>query len=1083
MHRRVLVLAIALLVPLVASAPAQSASRINAYSVKATAKNLQKLALAGFDVTEGRRGRRIEVYGTARQMARFTRKNKVQTRLVKDKKGRTSAQRSRIKVRRGLKELGFRMKAAQVDPTANASDAAYKVYGKYDAVPGDGKEQYTEFYNRVVDENPNIAAKTVIGQTEWGRNIIAVQVSRGAEGEDNGRPAVLYNSMQHAREWLAGETCKRTLDYFTKRYGNDPQVTRLVNTRQLWFVCVNNPDGYEYTFTPGNRLWRKNLHDNNGDGQITSVDGVDPNRNFPVDWGLDNEGSSPDPSSETYRGPGDTWDEAKQPETLAMLRLWNDVDFAFEKNDHTAAELLLYPQGWQQYTPAADDPIFTALAGDDANPGIPTFDPDLGAELYITNGDTLDTAYNQKEILAYTPEGTESKDLSVSAFEYADDEGQLNIEWVKHRDFVLDLAESADDPANPDSHLGNTVRPFYVDSFAYSYGDPQSVQVLAKRSLGDVDLKYRINGGGVQSADTTEWSDGQRYYQEPGAYYHRLRGRVTGTNPDDSVEVWFEQAGGAHRVSDSFTYTAATESDHKVLVVAAEDYSGPTPADADGQPNYIGQYVQALSANGFTPDVYDIDARSRKAPHPLGVLSHYDAVVWYTGDDYLTREPGQVPGTGTSRLALDEILAMRDYLNEGGKLVLGGKHTGQQYFEAFEFRNYGFPQPNESKKGEWCDADLLEDRDGCIAHTDDFFQYYMGSYLRVDNGGSWNAANNEVVPVVGVSPFAGPWDPPATAGDPGAGAPTSTLVSTSSLLHTEAYDDFSEVLAGWNRSEAGPFSPKSGTKYLYSGTSDAAYMRLFQDVTVPQSGDASLKFSTSFDTENGWDFFFVEVSPVDGNGDPTGEWTTLPDTPLDPNQPSHTSQETGESCHTDNGWAELHPQLLHYQTKSGDTCTPTGTTGEWNAATGSSGGWQDWNVDLSAYRGQDVQVALVYATDWAVQNLGVWLEDISLFGGAPVDFEDGTTGAWESGSLNEPEDHNQATWGDPTTQSFEEGAVLGTKDLQFVTGDPYAPTQYQSTETRDTVFAGFEPGTLSDSDRATFFAEVLEYFGMKTEDD
>src|SRR5215208_6759862 len=99
MHRRVLVLAIALLVPLVASAPAQSASRINAYRVKATAKNLEKLALAGFDVTEGRRGRRIEVYGTAKQMARFTRTSKVRTRLVKDRKGRTSAQRSRLKVR------------------------------------------------------------------------------------------------------------------------------------------------------------------------------------------------------------------------------------------------------------------------------------------------------------------------------------------------------------------------------------------------------------------------------------------------------------------------------------------------------------------------------------------------------------------------------------------------------------------------------------------------------------------------------------------------------------------------------------------------------------------------------------------------------------------------------------------------------------------------------------------------------------------------------------------------------------------------------------------------------------------------
>jgi murein tripeptide amidase MpaA len=1071
MQRRVLVLAIAVLVSLVAAVPAQSASRINAYRVKATAKNLERLALAGFDVTEGRRGRVIEVYGTARQMARFTRKNKVRTRLVKDKKGRTSAQRSRLKVRRGLKELGFRMKSAQVDPTANASDAAYKVYRKYDAVPNDGHEQYTEFYNRIVNQYDNIAAKTVIGETEWGRDIIAIQVSRGADGEDNGRPAVLYNSLQHAREWLAGETCKRTIEFFTKRYGSDRQVTRLVNTRQLWFVCVNNPDGYEYTFTPGNRLWRKNLHDNNGDHQITGVDGVDPNRNFPVDWGLDDEGSSPDPSSETYRGPGDTWDEAKQPETLAMLKLWNMVDFAFEKNDHTAAELLLYPQGWQQYTPAADDPIFTALAGDDEDPAIPTFDPDLGAELYITNGDTLDTAYNQKEILAYTPEGTEAKDLSVSAFEYADDEGQLNIEWVKHRNFVLDLAESADDPDDPDSHLGNTVRNFYVDSFAYSYGDPQTVQVLAKRDLDDdgdtddVDLKYRINNGPVQTADTTEWSDGQRYYQERGAYYHRLRGLVTGAGPGATVEVWFD-AGGGQR-SPSFTYQRAG-SGKRVLVVAAEDYTGPTPTVAG--PNYIDEYERALTANGFAPDVYDIDARGRKAPHPLGVLSHYDAVVWYTGDDYLTREPGQVPGTGTSRLALDEIVAMRDYLNEGGKLVLSGKHAGQQYFEGFEFRNYGFPQPNESKFGEWCDADLTEDRDGCIPHTDDFFQYYMGSYLRVDNGGSWNAANNEVVPVVGVSPFAGTWDPPATPGDPGAGAPTATLASTSSLVDTEAYDDFSEVIASWDRDTAGPFSPRSGTQYLYSGTSDAAYMRLYQDVTVPTTGDAHLRFATSFDTENLWDFFFVEVAPVG-----TDDWTTLPDAN------GHTTQETGESCHTDNGWAELHPKLEHYQTKVRDECTPEGTTGEWNAATGSSGGWQEWDVNLEAYRGQQVQIALVYATDWAVQNLGVWLEDISLFGGAPVTFEDGTLGGWQAGSLPEP--HNQATWGQPTTQSFEEGAVLGTKDLTFVTPPAYTPTQYQSSEIRDTVFAGFELGTLNETDRATFFGEVLEYFGMKTEND
>ena len=65
---------------------------------------------------------------------------------------------------------------------------------------------------------------------------------------------------------------------------------------------VANPDGYDFSFEPGQRLWRKNLRDNNGDGRNVAGDGVDLNRNFSFKWGYDNEGSSPAPGSETYRG-------------------------------------------------------------------------------------------------------------------------------------------------------------------------------------------------------------------------------------------------------------------------------------------------------------------------------------------------------------------------------------------------------------------------------------------------------------------------------------------------------------------------------------------------------------------------------------------------------------------------------------------------------------------------------------------------------------------------------------------------------------------------------------------------------------
>ena len=78
---------------------------------------------------------------------------------------------------------------------------------------------------------------------------------------------------------------------------------------------VANPDGYDFTFTPGNRLWRKNLRDNNGDGVIEAgVDGIDLNRNFPTAWNQDDEGSNTDIGSDTYRGPAPN----SEPETARV---------------------------------------------------------------------------------------------------------------------------------------------------------------------------------------------------------------------------------------------------------------------------------------------------------------------------------------------------------------------------------------------------------------------------------------------------------------------------------------------------------------------------------------------------------------------------------------------------------------------------------------------------------------------------------------------------------------------------------------------------------------------------------------------
>ena len=127
------------------------------------------------------------------------------------------------------------------------------------------------------------------------------------EAKDGSRPAVLYSAVQHAREWLAGETERRTLRLFLDNYGQkgtavgtDGQPVAGVSSTRAHEAgqharAVVHPDckprRLRLHVHPDNRLWRKNLRDNNGDGQITAVDGVDPNRNFPTRWGYDNEGS------------------------------------------------------------------------------------------------------------------------------------------------------------------------------------------------------------------------------------------------------------------------------------------------------------------------------------------------------------------------------------------------------------------------------------------------------------------------------------------------------------------------------------------------------------------------------------------------------------------------------------------------------------------------------------------------------------------------------------------------------------------------------------------------------------------------
>jgi hypothetical protein len=927
---------------------------------------------------------------------------------------------------------------------AQQEDAGFKVFQDYDGP--DGIQAYLE---EMAAANPDLLKLVEIGQT-WGtdpegdgpdtpRKIYALKLTVDAtDVADNSRPATLYSSAQHAREWITVPVNQRLLEWLVKMYREDRQeIVNLLQTTELWFVLVANPDGYQYTFDH-DRLWRKNLRDNDGDNQITPLDGVDPNRNFPEHWKFDDEGSASITADQTYRGPA----PASEPETQAMISLFDRVDFRFHVNYHSFGELLLYTFGFQVNTPSADDPIYVALSGTDAKPAIQGYDPGVGADLYTTNGETTDYAHATRGALAWTPElGDGPHD---DGFVFPDKEGQVQAEFALNLPFALSVARSTADPDDPVSHTKIETEPFYLNvaeidpqkswnpmsdfRFAHSYnGANQPVQVLAKRDIdGDgeddpVTMHYSVNGGAAATAPAGEWDGGDRYGGPGDRYYHIVRSTVTGATAGDTVEVWFTGAGAT---SDSFTFEVVATAPKDVLVVAAEDYSGPSnvPAYAStAGPHYLSYYTDALTAKGLSFDVYDVDAEDRTAPDHLGVLGHYRTVVWYTGNDLLTREPGQPGGTGAATLANNEMLELRAYLNEGGRLLYTGRSAGWQYANAFDYNPVTTPP--------FCDnVDQTVD-DDCLLLSDDFLQYWLGAYLFIEDGGT-NPDGGEPVPIAGTAgtSFEGlEWT--LNGGDsadnhhPNASrGTTQSFLTTSSLLKPAEFPQFtSDALASWQTGVAGAFSPHTGSYYVYSDRADVTYKRLMRtiDLTGVDAGASpELSFFTSYDTEPDWDFQFVEAHTV-GQDD----WTTLPD------QNGHTSQETGESCpegwHTDPN-DEIHPFLAHYQTfnGAGAPCDPAGTTGEWHAASGRSDGWQEWSIDLSAYAGSQVEVSISYVSDWGVQGIGSFVDDITVSTEAGTESFESGLGAWTVAGPAPGSAVNGNDWARTTDVGFEEGAVV-----------------------------------------------------------
>jgi len=251
---------------------------------------------------------------------------------------------------------------------------------------------------------PNlITTKVSIGTTAEGRQIWMVKISDNPDTDESTEPGVFYGGLYHAREPISMVSLIYFMQYILSKYGTDPEITCLIDNRELYFVPCANPDGYVYNQTTnpnGGGFWRKNRR-NNGNGTF----GVDLNRNFAYNWGIDNVGSNPTPSAEDYRGPS----AASEPEIAAIQDFISANQLSIALNNHTYGNKVIMPFEYNSSNTSNEihyTNIASAITADNGFQYGKQF-PLLG---YYANGTADDWMYGVRGLYSYTVETSPDSD-------------------------------------------------------------------------------------------------------------------------------------------------------------------------------------------------------------------------------------------------------------------------------------------------------------------------------------------------------------------------------------------------------------------------------------------------------------------------------------------------------------------------------------------------------------------------------------------------------------------------------------------------------------------------------------------------
>lgn len=221
---------------------------------------------------------------------------------------------------------------------------------------------------------PNLIKKFVYGYSLSGRQLYAVKISDNVWLDEN-EPEISFDGCHHGDEIMGAEVLILLMRDLCVKYGIDPQISNLVDGREIWIYPFVNPDGRQ-------ALTRTN---NNG---------VDINR----DWGY------------MWDQWGGSTGEFSQPETQAIAKWILENQFVLSQSNHGGTEALLYPWSYRPNPSLDDTPVDYIAAGYSANSGYANLPYSQGyGGLYAINGSAKDYFYGAMGSVGWTLEVSNSK--------------------------------------------------------------------------------------------------------------------------------------------------------------------------------------------------------------------------------------------------------------------------------------------------------------------------------------------------------------------------------------------------------------------------------------------------------------------------------------------------------------------------------------------------------------------------------------------------------------------------------------------------------------------------------------------------